>query len=70
MQISLGTANNQATFLHFKGCTKYLAFVGHFRAAGSRHLSGKPSPSTAPPNTEPMGTSKVWFEGLKKVTLS
>lgn len=34
MQISLGTTNNQATFLHFRECAKYLAHVGHFRSAG------------------------------------
>ena len=70
MQISLGTANNQATFLHFKGCVKYLACMGHFRVAGSGHLAGKPSASSAPPNAEPMGGSKGWFEGLRKAILS
>lgn len=34
MQISLGTTNNQATFLHFRERAKYLAFVGHFWSTG------------------------------------
>ena len=42
MQISLGTANNQATFLHFKGCVKYLACVAHFRWQGAGISLGSP----------------------------
>lgn len=30
MQILLGATNNQAAFLHFMECAKYLACVGHF----------------------------------------
>ena len=73
MQISLGTANNQATFLRFRDCAKYLACMGHFRwqgagseagEAGSRPLFRKSSPSTAPPEAERMGAYIRGFEIL------
>lgn len=53
MQISLGTTNNQATFLHFRERAKYLAFLG-------LPVMGEGEKGGSSPGSQPLPRQSQW----------